>query len=522
MYRYHKLLCSTLAILMAHVICRAEVELLPPSIYGVLEAGRISSGWVAGVKSEKQWDQRAGAGFIQTGNFNDSWSMTIGMGGVRFSTFPLNIGSPDQMVPYNAFYTSHAKFDWKRNDEPGALKFDVGMFPVKYNKDAVNLGEYFFRSTAYPTTIVTGGYTNIGNTAGVVQGVQASQTLAGFNYNAFITYAQLYPMGDVTLAGLASYNFFDIAEIGFGISLDRILPIRPSQTTPSGANQAGNGVVNRSYLNTHPQTGLPLTGTITDPVSGIDSTFLLNRGYEIASNHKDVIYSVVDPLAAETDWVKLSDAEAKAANASFDADPTDPTAAYRANYMPLDTSYFSFQAVRIMGRLNLDFKPLFGGLEDVMSSRDMTLYSEVILLGVKDYPLLYESKKERTAVMLGLHLPTFNLFDVFAIEGEYWPSTFSNDVEAPYWSGFPIPYNTSEGAEYTQAEIESRGDLWKRDDWKWSLLAEKSFSKHITFSLQAASDHLRALYFRTLSPEEGTTLRHWKEYYIFSKLTMHI
>ena len=96
-------------------------------------------------------------------------------------------------------------------------------------------------------------------------------------------------------------------------------------------------------------------------------------------------------------------------------------AVYRSEGVAVDTVYLTSKAIRLMGRINFDFKPLFG-LEGAMSERDFKLYFEAILMGVENQPVFYEDRSQRFAWMAGFHFPTFGLLDVLAIEAEYWPN----------------------------------------------------------------------------------------------------
>lgn len=151
-----------------------------------------------------------------------------------FNEFPrlLNPGGTRRF--YHYLYLHQAELRHQLINENG-LKVAVGggYFPFKYNADARNLGEYLFRSTAYPQTITTefdipwvrlaGIYTQGSYTMGVHR--VDLDLIANLN-------TEWMAIGDLNLTAIASYNFAKLVEVGAGVQFGSLVSADESATTP--------------------------------------------------------------------------------------------------------------------------------------------------------------------------------------------------------------------------------------------------------------------------------------------------
>jgi hypothetical protein len=206
-----------------------------------------------------------------------------------------------------------------------------------------------------------------------------------------------------------------------------------------------------------------------------------------------------------------------------------PYSRYQLQYMeamgPGDTVFYTHRGTKLMAMFNLDIKEMLG-LDAPFGEKDLLLYGEAALIGVKNYGSIYSKVRERIPLMAGFHLPTFGLLDFLSLEVEYYPAKYKADYSklgyynslyfkninptilktqrAP--SAVPISLKDYAGEKYTITEtgdfvaiatgdtIQVRGtDLdvenMTADDWKWSINAEKTVLGHIQFSGQIANDH---------------------------------
>jgi hypothetical protein len=295
-------------------------------------------------------------------------------------------------------YLTEADLSWfYGNSEKPLLSITAGYFPFKYNNDARNLGEYLFRSGAYPQTLQT----NFDFAADRLMGLNiGGNFFEGFSWNIILNTNQLFQaVGDLNLAGLVAYNFHDIFEIGAGAQYTSLISADTNFTHPE------NGAT--SYINS----------------SG-------------------------------------------------------------------DTSYFTNAGLKLMARVSFDVKKLFPG-NDLFGKEDLKIYSEAAILGVKNYPLSidkhteYDTLSQRIPIMFGINLPAFKFLDVFSVQGEWFGNPYPNDMDAEAMFSEPIPFNG------TYSDWALHKNLYKTDNWKWSVYAKRTFAGHFSLTAQVACDHFR-------------------------------
>jgi hypothetical protein len=141
----------------------------------------------------------------------------------------------------------------------------------------------------------------------------------------------------------------------------------------------------------------------------------------------------------------------------------------------LDTITGSLSGTKLMGRFRIDPKVWFGS-PGVFGADEMVLYGEAAVLGVKDYPIIYDDILRRIPVMVGFNVPTAKVFNL-SLEVEYYASKNASD-NLPPQNGSWLP--ASQGRLSTG-----------RDDWKWSVNASKVVLGNVFVGAQVANDHLR-------------------------------
>jgi hypothetical protein len=116
------------------------------------------------------------------------------------------------------------------NREKPFLEFAAGVMPYKYNPDAYNLGEYLFRSGAYPPYLIT----SFDYAYATLSGIRLSSTLVeNLRQDLFLTTeTQVMPLFDWSLSYLVSYQVPALLDAGAGVSLYRWFPMSDAITTP--------------------------------------------------------------------------------------------------------------------------------------------------------------------------------------------------------------------------------------------------------------------------------------------------
>jgi hypothetical protein len=154
-----------------------------------------------------------------------------------FNEFPrlLNPGATRRYYYY--FYLHQAELTHRFvnlfNIDGLQLNVGGGYFPYKYNSDTRNLGEYLFRSTAYPQTLTTefdmpwarlaGLYGRFAYSAGIHK--LGLDILADLN-------TEWMAIGDLNLTMIASYSYARLFEIGAGVQFASLISADESFTTP--------------------------------------------------------------------------------------------------------------------------------------------------------------------------------------------------------------------------------------------------------------------------------------------------
>ena len=150
----------------------------------------------------------------------------------------------------------------------------------------------------------------------------------------------------------------------------------------------------------------------------------------------------------------------------------------------LDSVTMPFRGIKVMAQAELDPKILFN-LESPFSSEDLKLYFEVAVLGLNNdrvHKKVYGDIIHRMPIMGGFNLPAFGIVDRLSIEAEWYGAYFPDDLKR---------FNHTRGNVPSSLPPENDGNLQvHRDDWKWSLNADKSWG-HVSLKGQLANDHFR-------------------------------
>ncbi len=452
-----------------------SIERKPLVIGTKIETGQIVQGSkVMGIDPDDYYISQIGVSLTQEVVVNRRLNVKVGAGGVFYNSYPAAIFSngAGYGVKFGPGITQ-AQAQYKFGDPDhswGALR--VGYFAYKYNPDAKNLGEYLFRAGAYPTFAVTGGWSIMDNAQAKVQGLEFSVTqLDGALKHSFLLYNErdFRPPGDFTPAYVGEYTK-GAFQLGAGVSLYHYLSINDKLTSPKGRN---NSVY--TFINPSPITAI-------DPISG--DTLRYAAGQKIVAGYGD-IEGILAPAV----------------------DPTWDADSLIAHYNP-SVDYFSFKAIKLMGRASFSIQKVMPIA--MLNPEDLKVYGEVDLLGVKNYPGVYDDLSERMPIMLGVNLPTFRLLNAFSFEVEYFRNGNPDDMGSqqaklnPAYAYNKVPDNLPQdnggglGSVATPGQQDFYSVLLKdkndnhRDDWKWTLYAVKQVTTGISIRGQVANDHFRA------------------------------
>jgi hypothetical protein len=146
-----------------------------------------------------------------------------------------------------------------------------------------------------------------------------------------------------------------------------------------------------------------------------------------------------------------------------------------ANDTTYNEQWIGFGGTKVMGRATLDFKAILPDeLVNLLGTEDLKLYSEVAVLGWKDYTRYYNNRLNRTPITVGINWPTFKIFDILNTELEYLDSPYMNDDYGPVLNMLPVPYTDLDTPH---------------EKLKWSVYAKKTIGKRMSLMAQVANDH---------------------------------
>jgi hypothetical protein len=425
--------------------------------------------------------QRSGVWMNMKAVRNERLTLHAVIGGIYWNpTFNEN-SSSESSLRYFAAAAPRASATYVFGDvsEP-SFTIEAGMFPYKYNEHSRNLGEYMFRTTAYPTQVFNGGLTWVEANRAQITGVRLGQPLGGmFSHEALVTVeTDQLPYYDMNLTYLAKAKIGQALKMGAGVQFARLLPVRPSVTNPDIARNRYFTFNDTTYIDNGDYYAQRLSAHRLKGKDSQDSLMYL-RGQDLATRLTSLIDNGMSMNAALD---SLERAEAVSTGSS---------------------SYGHYDGSSIKTVLSFSFDPkAFLGDMGVLAPNEMVLYGEAAILGLKDYPILYEDRMERTVAMVGFNFPTFRQLDVLALELEWFGSRAPNSSAYSQQSiskisDGSIPQPRPQPSIYSENLSENgyAPEDWEKDNLRWSVFARRHLVKGLSLDLQAASDNSRGWVF---------------------------
>ena len=453
------------AVFLTNPAAGADWERHPTEFGSSIDVGQIVKGTLIGtslddtVKADGQFLTRTGVYLTKAATYKERLKIQLTFGGLFWYALP-ELSKPEyRVVQFGpGVGQAQASYLFGNPESPSGL-LQFGLFPIKYNPDSKNLGEYLYRSGTYPSLRYTGGWSLINSSGYLAQGLRFNWNMFGgkLAHDLTLTFERdLEPNHDLSPAYILSWKPAPFFEFGAGAQWAHGFSFQSEKLTP------------KTYENAYVKgTGLPLG--YKDQTSGAWKT----------QDH------------FSSDRVQPDDAACL-------ADPTVPCPDGRINDgtfvkrsqngVPRDSlAYYTFKGFKLMSRAAFDPGVLMGATPGTFKA-----YGEWALLGVEDQPFYYNKKSERMPIMLGLNLPTFRLLDMFSVEAEFLKSRFRNNNNVLMRKKWPLPLSGED--EILHPEMyDTVADT--KDDWKWSIFASKKIREGITLYAQAASDNQRQIAF---------------------------
>jgi hypothetical protein len=367
-----------------------------------------------------------------------------------FNEFPRQVIVGFTRRYYYYFYLTQAELTHRLLENNG-LKLDIGggYFPYKYNENARNLGEYLFRSTAYPQTLTTEFDFPYARLAGLYSRNSYSMGRHTINFDLLATInTEWMAIGDLNLSMIASYDLAHIFEIGTGVEFGSLVSADENITTPqypetkyrdgddTSHYYTFRGTKLMGKLSLDPKRLFPRTSFLgeRDLIIYSEAAFLGVKNYGVAVNSPLWYDSPLEriPVTLGLNW------------------PTNQLAAY--GVIPGAMGYY---------------------LETVASKKAVTAGicgAAGIVVGVGSW-------------LLDRRFRSNSKLDVLSIEGEWWGNRYPNSMQGIVQDGLPLPF--LRGTKIVDSIP------YQNDDYKWSIFGAKTIAGRYRLSFQCASDHMR-------------------------------
>jgi len=474
--------CSGIGILVAlNFADDFKVELSPPhfgafSYLGVIQAhGDTSSSYgTSGEPIRNQPYSRFGGWVGMDATIEDRTQVSVLLAMMTFNSLPLTNGSPFTRMQSLGSNLGYGFISHKLGDTKAPwLTLKAGAFPYGYSSSK-NLGGYLFTGGTYPGTLTSNFWTLIDGNDYAAQGAMGHFSFLedALKIDATLFFEHgLEPNYDLSPGLVASYNLGGFVEVGAGAVFSHLIAWQEKAVTPklrSNAYTGSNDGGQRLPISEWNKPGLELTDTL--------------------------IVQPGDPRADQP----ISDPQTR---------PDLAAQGFTPRYLIPDSNgtpnsqlhYYTFQGTKVMGRIAVT--PFTIG----SASKKVSFYSEVNLLGVKNYPFFYEKRSERMPITIGANIPLPGGYEVTA-EAEHYKNKFQNNVHNVY--EFVVPQWDETQSSFFEPLLDSHGNRINDGaggflpsttpkatnhygDWYWNFEAKKTFYDHVTFTAKVAHDFLR-------------------------------
>ncbi len=356
---------------------------------------------------------RTGVTVIQESALN-RFDVSVGLTGLIWWPYGGGITDPIERVMNVKPMIPIARARWQFGSQASvAGAFLVGTFPYKYNPDAKDLGEYLYRGGTYPGFLTS------------TEGWLLMNRASNYSHGALLSLSQMNGKLKHNFSLFMETQYYPVGDFSPGYDF----------SFTQKWFEIGGGVVLNHYLSSRPSALTP---------KAADNTYITGHVKDSAGTVSEITWlSNSPPTDTIKDTVKIG--------------------------------HWTLKGAKVMARAALNLGSLLP--ENIRGSEDLRIFTEVAILGVKDYPIYYNDRTRRMPIMAGINLPTAKLLDVLSLQVEYYKSLY-NDIQQFNVNSLPV-WQTATTDSVT------------RDDWKWSIYAKKSVNKLVTVYAQAADDHFR-------------------------------
>jgi hypothetical protein len=466
----------SLVILFCFMHARADKRISDNiSISGAtsLTVGQAVHAKFRGVDFSHQWQNDIKANLGVKALMRDRMLVDVGIEArLWHQTFPWEmrkaVFNPELEVAekYFSIYIDKAYGMYKLlESERAQLHTGAGLFKYKYNENVRNLGEYLFRTGAYPPYIIGNFDAAFARIAGIrVCGDLLDSTL----HQEFFLTTELdyWPFHDISLTYLVDYTAFNIVTIGGGIQFHHLISVDENRTHPE-KNEYGQSNDKNAYIADDGDTayytfrGTKLMGRLSADPKPLFSERIRN---DFFGENDLVLYAEIAALGVQ----------------SYPGDSVMGHS-YSIDYENLN------ERLPVMIGLNVPGHPLVANLTAGAAMICAKHIPAINNLGIPHpendvlcYGLFPLTGAALWAAKRFLNINTS--LDLFSFELEFFAWKYPNSLDRVVKNNVPQPgWPQDDYIDYDYSD----------DDYKWSVYLKKNIGRHFSVIAQAARDHIR-------------------------------
>ncbi len=267
------------------------------SLYAAIEFGQFVKYKYRQEDFRYSWRNRAYLDYSTHYNYSENFNVQMGLGAfLWYNSFPKerNTDVHNLDIKRVSLFISSAEgiYDFGNSDHPIA-EATFGVFPYKYNPEARNLGEYLFRTGAYPNFILG----DFDFPLARLTGFKISNAFfPNWTNDLLLTMeTEIQPHFDFNLSYVSKLDLGGVLELGAGVSLTNIISVDQNRTSPE-TNK------NVYVQNLHSDsTTLPGTDIKYEVITG-------DTGYYTFKSTKLMARATFNPQALiKMDWLEKED-----------------------------------------------------------------------------------------------------------------------------------------------------------------------------------------------------------------------
>lgn len=216
----------------------ADVEDLKLDYHGAgwLQIGRVEASYAPENYNnayKKNWLGNSGGLLTVHTAIDEEWDAALGMGTILVHLARGSRNISNKWYPFWVSWVDEARVS--HSGKLGSMDFKqtFGAFPVGYNGDIKNFGQYLLHGYVYPGAVAT-SFTGPLGVNQAISGVDVSLKGESFS-NDFIVQLETsdMPLYDISVADIAAWRPTPAFEIGGGFNLYRVIANDPDKTSPA-------------------------------------------------------------------------------------------------------------------------------------------------------------------------------------------------------------------------------------------------------------------------------------------------